>query len=177
MRNFYLLFGAEPRSFFKTLALAFFLAPAAFLQAQDRLPSVILQDMNGQKVDVASMTGNGKITVLNFWATWCTPCKKELNNIASLYEDWQKDYNVEIVAISIDDARNQAKVKPYVDGQSWDYTVLIDVNGALKQKLNFQQVPYTVIVDQQGNIVSRHAGYVDGDEYLLEEELAKLAGK
>ena len=157
--------------------MALFLAPAAFVQAQDQLPSVILQDMNGQKVDIANIAGNGKITVLNFWATWCTPCKKELNNIALLYEDWQKDYNVEIVAISIDDARNQAKVKPYVDGQGWDYTVLIDVNGALKQKLNFQQVPYTVVVDQQGKIVSRHAGYVDGDEYLLEEELAKLAGK
>jgi len=170
-------FSSSFRSFRKTLALALFLAPAAFVQAQDQLPSVILQDMNGQKVDIANIAGNGKITVLNFWATWCTPCKKELNNIASLYEDWQKDYNVEIVAISIDDARNQAKVKPYVDGQGWDYTVLIDVNGALKQKLNFQQVPYTVVVDQQGKIVSRHAGYVDGDEYLLEEELAKLAGK
>ena len=68
-------------------------------------------------------------------------------------------------------------MKAYVDGQSWDYHVLIDVNGILKQKLNFQQVPFTVIVDQQGNIVSRHAGYVDGDEYILEEELAKLAGK
>jgi len=157
--------------------LALLLAPAAFAQAQDQLPSVILQDMDGQKVNVASLAEKGKITVLNFWATWCTPCKKELNNIAALYEDWQNDYNVQIVAISIDDARNQAKVKPYVDGQGWDYKVLIDVNGALKQKLNFQQVPYTVIVDQNGNIVSRHAGYVDGDEYLLEEELAKLAGR
>ena len=161
----------------KTLILASLLAISSSSFAQDRLPEVSLQDVNGERIDLSTYAGKGKITVLNFWATWCTPCKKELNNIAPLYEDWQKDYNVEILAISIDDARNKSKVKAYVDGQSWDYHVLIDVNGILKQKLNFQQVPFTVIVDQQGNIVSRHAGYVDGDEYILEEELAKLAGK
>jgi cytochrome c biogenesis protein CcmG, thiol:disulfide interchange protein DsbE len=166
---------------FKTLStplLALALLGASFgLSAQDRLPAVQLQDIHGAKVDLGQYADNGKITVINFWATWCTPCKKELNNIAGMYPDWQKDYNVELVAISIDDARNKAKVKSYVDGQQWDYEVLIDVNGLLKQKLNFQQIPFTVVVDQKGNIVSRHAGYVDGDEYLLEEELAKLAGK
>lgn len=159
------------------MALFFTLGSSFALSAQDRLPSVSLQDTEGEKVDLSTYAGQGKITVLNFWATWCTPCKKELNNIASLYADWQEEYNVEILAISIDDARNQSKVKAYVDGQGWDYRVLLDVNGVLKQKLNFQQIPFTVIIDQSGNIVSRHAGYVDGDEYLLEEELARLAGK
>jgi cytochrome c biogenesis protein CcmG/thiol:disulfide interchange protein DsbE len=165
------------KTLFTPLCLVALLGAATSLSAQDRLPAVQLQDIHGAKVDLSQYADNGKITVLNFWATWCTPCKKELNNIAAMYPDWQKDYNVEIVAISIDDARNKAKVKSYVDGQQWDYDVLIDVNGLLKQKLNFQQIPFTVVVDQKGHIVSRHAGYVDGDEYLLEEELAKLAGK
>lgn len=156
------------------IALALLLAPS--LVAQDRLPDVTLTDINGQKVNLTSFGEKGEITVINFWATWCTPCKKELNNIADLYPDWQADYGVRIVAISIDDARNKAKVKTYVNGQSWEYDVLLDVNGILKQKLNFQTIPFTVIVDREGNIVSRHAGYVDGDEYLLEEELAELAG-
>jgi thiol-disulfide isomerase/thioredoxin len=156
------------------VALALLFAPS--LMAQDRLPDVTLTDINGQKVNLASFGEKGEITVINFWATWCTPCKKELNNIADLYPDWQEDYGVRIVAVSIDDARNKAKVKTYVNGQSWEYDVLLDVNGILKQKLNFQTIPFTVIVDREGNIVSRHAGYVDGDEYLLEEELAELAG-
>ena len=163
-------------SLVRTGALALALALAPSLQAQDRLPDVTLTDINGQKVNLASFGEKGEITVINFWATWCTPCKKELNNIADLYADWQEDYGVRIVAVSIDDSRNKAKVKTYVNGQSWEYDVLLDVNGVLKQKLNFQTIPFTVIVDREGNIVSRHAGYVDGDEYLLEEELAELAG-
>lgn len=159
---------------FATLILGM-LVSFGSLMAQDNLPSVQLSDVNGQKVDLADYGKNGKITVINFWATWCTPCKKELNNIADLYEDWQDDYDMEIVAISIDDARNKAKVKSYVNGQGWDYDVLLDVNGVLKQKLNFQSIPFTVVVDQEGNIIKKHSGYVDGDEYILEEEIAELA--
>lgn len=145
------------------------------VQAQDQLPSVELTNIKGEKVDLADYGKNGKITVINFWATWCTPCKKELNNIADLYEDWSDDYDMELVAISIDDARNKAKVKTYVNGQAWDYDVLLDVNAVLRQKLNFQSIPFTLVVDQNGNIVNRHSGYVDGDEYILEEELEELA--
>lgn len=159
---------------FATLMLGMLVSFGSLI-AQDNLPSVQLSDVNGQKVDLADYGKNGKITVINFWATWCTPCKKELNNIADLYEDWQDDYNMEIVAISIDDARNRAKVKSYVNGQGWDYDVLLDVNGVLKQKLNFQSIPFTVVVDQEGNIIKKHSGYVDGDEYILEEEIAELA--
>lgn len=158
------------------LAVGLTFAAASLAQAQDRLPDVDLTDVNGQKVNLASFGETGEITVINFWATWCTPCKKELNNIVDLYPDWQEDFGVRIVAISIDDARNRAKVKSYVDGQGWPYDILLDVNAVLKQKLNFQTIPFTVIVDREGNIVQRHSGYVDGDEYLLEEELAELAG-
>jgi thiol-disulfide isomerase/thioredoxin len=158
------------------LAVGLTFAAATLAQAQDRLPDVDLTDVNGQKVNLASFGESGEITVINFWATWCTPCKKELNNIVDLYPDWQEDFGVRIVAISIDDARNRAKVKSYVDGQGWPYDILLDVNAVLKQKLNFQTIPFTVIVDREGNIVQRHSGYVDGDEYLLEEELAELAG-
>ena len=141
----------------------------------DKLPSIELYDVDGKKINLSSFSENGKVTVLNFWATWCTPCKKELNNIADLYEDWQADYDVEVVAISIDDARNKAKVKTYVNGQAWEYTVLLDPNGDLKRLLNFQTVPFTVIVDKDGNIVDKHSGYIEGDEYELEDKIAKLS--
>lgn len=151
-----------------------------FLQissAQDALPEISLFDMNGNKVQITDYAKDGKITVFNFWATWCTPCKKELNNIAELYEDWQKDYNVEIIAVSIDDAKTKANVKSYADGQAWDYTVLLDDNKDLQRLLNGQSVPFTVITDQNGIIVEKKTGYVEGDEYLLEEKLAELSGK
>lgn len=160
--------------FIFALALGFM---ALTTSAQDRLPSLELFDIEGNKLNVASYGENGKITVFNFWATWCTPCKKELNNIADLYEDWQADYNVEIIAVSIDDAKTMANVKSYANGQSWDYTVLLDANKDLQRMLNGQTVPFTVITDHLGNIVEKHSGYVEGDEYILEDKLKVLAEK
>ena len=93
-----------------------------------QMPNIEVSTLEGQKVKILDAIGTGKITVINFWATWCGPCKLELNNIAELYPDWKKDYNVQLIAISIDDSRNTAKVKTYVGGRSWDYTILLDSN-------------------------------------------------
>ena len=147
----------------------------AFCQTQ-RIPSVTITDLDGGGTDISTLVGNGKITVIDFWATWCVPCKKELTNIAEYYDEWQKKYNMQLIAVSIDDSRNASKVKPYVDGSAWTYKVLIDENGDLKRALNFQAVPYVIVVDADGNIVETHNGYVDGDEFLLEDTLKKLSG-
>lgn len=138
------------------------------------LPALTLTDINGKKVNVADYGSSGKITVLSFWATWCVPCKKELTNMSDLYEDWKKKYNVQIIAVSIDDSRNASKVKPYIEGQRLPYEVLLDVNQDLKRALNIQSVPFTMVADSSGKIVYTHSGYVDGDEYILEEELQRL---
>ena len=100
-----------------------------------------------------------------------------MTNINDLYNEWKKKYNLQVVAVSIDDSRSSSKVKPYIDGQRWAYDVLLDVNQDLKRELNIQSVPFTVVVDQNGKIVFTHSGYVDGDEYSLEEELQKLVKK
>ena len=150
---------------------------AVFAKAQDALPSISLYDINGNKINIADLPKSGKITVLDFWATWCVPCKKELNNIADLYDDWKENYDVQVVAVSIDDSKTKANVKSYADGQGWDYLVLLDANKELQRQLNGQSVPFTVIIDQNGNIIEKTNGYVEGDEYVLEDKLKELAGK
>lgn len=140
-------------------------------QEVKKLPELSLKNVDGESVNVQDYGTNGKISIFNFWATWCGPCKKELNNFAELYEDWQEELNVEIIAVSTDDVRNSAKVKPYVDGQGWDYEVLLDVNEDFKRSLNFQTVPFTIVVDEAGDIIYEHSGYKEGDEYELEEFL------
>lgn len=139
------------------------------------IPSVTVGKLEGGNVDVSSYAKNGKITVFMFWATWCSPCIKELKNVSDVYEDWQDEYGVEIVAVSIDDARSSARVKAMVNGNGWEYEVLLDKNQDLKRAMNFQAAPYTVLVDKKGNVVYTHSGYVEGDEEILEEEIAKLA--
>jgi thiol-disulfide isomerase/thioredoxin len=144
---------------------------------EKRLPEVSLSDVNGKNVNVADLGKTGKITVLDFWATWCVPCKKELNNINEVYDDWKKKYNVDVVAVSIDDSRSSVKVKPYAEGQRWSYDILLDVNSDLKRALNIQSVPFTIVVDQSGKIVYTHSGYTEGDENILEDAIAGLAKK
>lgn len=144
---------------------------------QKSLPDVNIETLEGESVNIKSFGENGKITIINFWATWCGPCKLELNNIADIYDEWQEDYNVELLAVSIDDSRNKAKVKSFVNGQGWDYVVLLDQNQDLKRAFNFQMPPYTVLTDQNGKIVSVHSGYKSGDEFILEDKIKALSRK
>lgn len=139
------------------------------------LPSIILSDVDGKKINVADLGKSGKIVVFSFWATWCIPCKKELTEIDKVYEEWQKKYNVEVIAVSIDDSRATAKVKTYVNGEGWSYKVLLDVNSDLKRAMGIQSVPFTAVVDKTGNIVYTHNGYVEGDELELEKKLEELS--
>ncbi len=145
--------------------------PSAFAE----LPSVLLKDVNGNTVNTAELSNDGKPMVISFWATWCKPCKRELKAISEVYPDWQDETGVKLVAVSIDEAQNAAKVKPLVDGMNWEYEVLLDPNGEFKRQMGVSDVPHAFIVDGKGNVVWSHKGYVDGGEEEIIEELRKLA--
>ncbi|NBW32856.1 MAG: TlpA family protein disulfide reductase [Cytophagia bacterium] len=142
--------------------------------ADGRLSAVVLRDVDGKALKLSELVGNGRPVLLTFWATWCTPCKKELNNYLDLYEDWSKDYGLQLVAVSIDDARNSAKVKSYIKGVRWPYRILLDPNEDMKRILNFQTIPYTLLYDGQGQVVYRHNSYVEGDEFVMDEKIRNL---
>ena len=141
------------------------------------LPAVNIKTLDGKKVNIQDYVGKGKVTVISFWATWCSPCKRELDAIAEIYPDWQEEYDVELLAVTIDDARGVAKVPAMVAAKGWDYTVLSDSKQDLQRALNFQTVPQTFLLDGKGEIVYTHSGYSPGDEYELEEAIIKAAGK
>ena len=102
---------------FLIAALAF--APSLFGQdANQEAPSVNVKNIDGAPINFNSTVEKGKITIVSFWATWCGPCIKELQAIDEHYADWQTKYNVKLVAVSIDDARNSRKVKPKVLAES-----------------------------------------------------------
>jgi len=152
------------------LAIMVLSATAAFAQ----LPSVNLKTIDGKTVNTAELSNDGKPFIIDFFATWCHPCNRELDAIAEVYEDWQKETGVKIIAVSIDQAQNINKVKPLVDGKGWEYEVLLDPNSDFKRALGIQMIPYTLIVDGQGNIVYKHNGYTDGAEEELIEKVREL---
>ena len=145
------------------------------VNAQRTLPEVQVMTLDGDKKYLTEHAKNGKVSILSFWATWCSPCKKELDAISEIYEEWQEEFDVELIAISVDNSRSMAKVGPMVEQKGWDYTIYLDPNQELQKSLNFRVVPQTFVLDKQGNISYSHSGYVPGDEYELEEVIAKLA--
>ncbi len=144
-------------------------------EGSNAVPAVNVQKLDGSAFSTGDLENDGSPIIINFWATWCSPCKRELNNIAEMYEEWQDETGVKIVAISIDDARNMAKVAPYVNGKAWEYEVYIDPNGDFKRALGVNNVPHTFLVDSKGSIVWQHNSYSEGDEYELFELVQKLA--
>jgi peroxiredoxin len=164
----------------KLLSISLFIlfGLSAFAQNDvQTMPDLSLKDVNGKPINMADYSKKGKIVILSFWATWCSPCKKELNNINEIYDEWKTKYNLELVAVCTDNARNVSKVKPYVDGQGWDYEIVMDVNQDLQRLMNIVQIPHTFLIDQNGHIVYQHSGYVEGDEFMLEEKIKALTGK
>ena len=101
------------RLFFVALLISF--VSSAFAQ----LPSVSLKDINGKSVNTAELNNDGKPFIIDFFATWCKPCNRELDAIAEVYDEWREETGVKIFAVSIDVAQNVNKVKPLVDSHGW----------------------------------------------------------
>lgn len=142
--------------------------------AKAQLPAVALKSISGATVQTDTLSNNGKPFIIDFFATWCKPCNRELDAIAEVYEEWQEETGVKIIAVSIDQAQNINKVKPLVDSHGWVYDVLLDPNSDFKRALGCQMIPFTLIVDGTGKIVYKHNGYTDGAEMELYEKIKEL---
>ena len=156
----------------KKISLICLISCGLNLFAQKHLPAVSLKNLNGETVSVVSnFQEKDKVYVFCFWATWCSPCIHELDDISSDYADWKSKINMELVAISVDDSRTTKRVKPLVNGKGWEYTVLLDTNQELKRGLTIANVPHTVIV-KNNEIVFVKNGELSKDE--LFEKLKSL---
>lgn len=155
--------------------LLFALSFSSVYAQNTSLPATKLRDLNGKQVSFNEIFEKGKYTLVSFWATWCVPCKQEIKNIKTKLPEWTQQVNFNYVTISIDDARATAMVKTYAKSQGWTFPTYVDPNSDLKRSLNFQNVPYTIIVDPNGNIVYQHTGYEEGAENELFEKILAMS--
>ena len=143
--------------------------------SQERsLPNIEVKTLKGNSFNIQDLNNEGNPMVISFWATWCKPCKKELNAIAEVYDEWQNETGVKLIAISIDDTRSMSKVAPYVNSSDWEYDVYLDSNSDLKRAMGVSSVPHTFLINGDGKIVWHHKGYIDGDEEELYEQIEHL---
>lgn len=141
--------------------------------SQSEVPRVDIRNFDFETFNTGNIANEGKPIIISFWATWCAPCKRELNNIADEWEYWEET-GVKVYAVSIDDSRTVSTVQSYVNGQEWPYEVLIDENSEFRRAMNVNNIPHTFLLDGTGKIVYQHNGYSPGDEEEIFELIEKL---
>jgi len=157
------------RKVFFAIFLLLFLSQPAFA---GKMADFRLKNLENKTVAYSQLKGK-KLTVLDFWATWCKPCVRAIPKLVKLHEQY-KAQGVEFIGINVDGTRNLPKVKPFAHSLNIAYPVLLDVNNELMNKLKVTAMPTLLIVDANDEIVFFHQGYRPGDEKMLEDEIKKL---
>lgn len=158
----------------KKLLLSLLAVIASFSMYAQGIPeSVVLKRLDNTEIKMKEVL-NEDIVIITFWATWCKPCRTELDAIADVEEMWAG--KVKIVAVNIDDSRAVSKVKSLVSGKKWPYEVLLDANKELYKILNLSAIPYAMILHKSEK-VWEHSGYAPGDEVIMIEKALSLLVK
>lgn len=153
-----------------SILLFFLIVPVAHAQ----LPQVELKDLQGKSINTSKLNNEGKPFIVSFFATWCKPCLRELKAINEVYEDWQEETGVKLVAVSIDEGQNTDRVKPLMDALGLEYEVLLDPNGDFKRAMNVNMIPHVFVIDGKGNVAYAHTGYTEGGEQELIAKVREL---
>jgi peroxiredoxin len=136
-------------------------------------PDFVLKDLDGNSVRLSDFRGKN-VVLIDFWATWCLPCVKELPHFQRFYDTYRQE-GLTVLAISVDGPESLAMVRPFMKRYGYTFPVLLDTDSEVIALYNPRvALPYTLLIDREGNIQKVHQGYSPGDEKMMEEELLRL---
>jgi len=161
----------------KIIALCAVVALGFQSYAQNELPTTTVKDLKGASIPFNQTIEKGKVTIVSFWATWCIPCKKEIKTIREKLPEWKTQADINYMTVSVDESKATAMVKSYAKSQGWEFPAYMDPNSDLKRSLNFQNVPFTIIVDKEGKVAYMHSGFEEGSEDDVFAKAKELAEK
>lgn len=154
--------------------LLILLLGSTVLFGQETLPDVYVVNNHGESINLKEYVSTGSPKVVSLWATWCGPCRMELNALKKVSERWKKEYNVEIIAVSVDIPQMVGRARKMLETNGWNYTFMHDAKQELMAKLGIQNIPYSMLIDGKGRIQSVQMGYYHNYEKQLEQKIKKL---
>ncbi len=136
------------------LALALGLSVIACAQVGAKAPDFTLKNADGQDVTLSDL--KGKVVLVNFWATWCGPCVREIPDFLEVYDEY-KDKGFEIIGVSLD-RTGWKVVTPFVEKMQMTYPVVVGNNDVVNAFGGFNAIPTTFLIDRKGTIADKHIG-------------------
>lgn len=145
----------------KTSATSDSIQPIADTSTEKAIDFTLL-DLDGIKVTLSDY--KGKNVYLNFFATWCPPCRSEMPDIEAVY---QKYKDKDLIVLAVDLGEDRDTVKTFIDKNKYSFKVLLDSNQTVGEKYRTTGIPVSIFIDKEGNIVARKVGAMTSEEMEL----------
>ena len=160
---------------FITLIIVFQFVNGDNSDSGSTIPDLKVRLLNGSYTTLHQLSQDGPL-LIDFWATWCVPCKKVMKYLNQYHEKYADD-NFKVLMINTDTPRSLGKVRGFIKSQDYSFNVGMDPNKVLSKKLNGMIMPTLILVDKGGIIKWRHQGYVAGEELEIEKQIKQVLGK
>ncbi len=138
------------------------------------VPDLKIKLLNGKKTSINELLQDGPL-LIDFWATWCKPCKKVMKHLDRYHQKYSEN-GFKVLMINQDTPRSIGKVKSYINSQNHKFYVGLDPNQQIAKKLNGLIMPTLILVDKDGSIKWRHQGYSPGEEVEIEHQIKVILG-
>jgi len=142
---------------------------------EQKIGNFKLKDVKNKWQELDKLKGE-KLTVIDFWATWCKPCVNAIPELVKI-SDKYKNKGVAFISINVDGNRGRQKIRPMARSLGINFPVLLDTNGRVQKKLGISAVPSLLIIDAEGRLLVFHKGYRSGDEIVIEKEIKDYLGE
>ena len=145
------------------------------VQSQDRASKFVLPDQSGDIVSLDKYLEKGPV-LLDFWATWCKPCKEYFPHLEALHLEFEKQ-GLTILGISEDGPRNKRKIRSFLRSHKATFPILLDETAEVMSDYGVFSLPTWFLIGKNGNIVKMHRGYTTGDELILRNAIISILSK
>jgi len=137
-------------------------------------PNFTLIDMEGNEVSLNSL--RGKVVFLDFWATWCPPCRNSLPHTQALSQH-EKTKSGDLVVLAVNAREDVDKVKKFMQDNNYSFRVLLDKDGKVLDSFKVRGIPTFVLIDREGKVAWVQVGFMPGSEKAMEEAVSQALGQ